>query len=241
MLWQYIKFKRLFHSNWQQNQLTSSSFCPCFLRLRGTALCWVCALVPPWTAVRWGHLSGWPATWSPGAPPNPLLTFTIETAWARTMARSTPLWVQSTVPPLSKVGVYYLYIIGVITVSGCSNGAVPLPATRKVSCHHKCDCSVFARFHKRTFFSLCSYLHLLPYFIKLQVQVAEEEVWGGTQWADDSHHRRHQLAEVSIISAASYFHITHSSHWQVMHSQFSQLNFLLTLSRNTKLFGSVSI
>lgn len=31
-----------------------------------------------------------------------------------------------------------------------------------------------------------------------QVQITKEEVWAGAQWADDSHHRRHQFSEVSL-------------------------------------------
>lgn len=63
-------------------------------RPRGTVPCWVCALAPLWTAGRWGHPSGWLGTWSPGAPPSLLPTFTSETAWPQIMARSTQLLVQ---------------------------------------------------------------------------------------------------------------------------------------------------
>lgn len=65
-------------------------------RLRGTALCSVCAPVLLWMEGRWGRLSEWLVIWSPGEQPNPSPTSTIEKAWQQRMSRSTLLWVQRT-------------------------------------------------------------------------------------------------------------------------------------------------
>lgn len=46
--------------------------------------------------------------------------------------------------------------------------------------------------------SSASQQHFITFTVlHLQVQISEEAVWGRTQWADDSHHRRHQLTKVS--------------------------------------------
>lgn len=48
---------------------------------------------PLWMGSRWGRLSAWRSTSSPGERPNRLLTSTIETAWPTRTARSTHTWV----------------------------------------------------------------------------------------------------------------------------------------------------
>lgn len=62
------------------------------LRLKGRVLNITTDPDTPWMERRWELQWGWPDTWSPGVPPNPLPTFTIETAWPMRMARSTLLW-----------------------------------------------------------------------------------------------------------------------------------------------------
>lgn len=46
----------------------------------------------------WERQSGWPAIWSPGEQPSPLLTCTTETAWLMRMGRSTLLCVIFSLP-----------------------------------------------------------------------------------------------------------------------------------------------
>lgn len=63
------------------------------LRQKKGVPCYPLVFAPVWMEPRWGRLSAWHSTLSPGEQLNHLLTSTIETAWPMRMARSTHMWV----------------------------------------------------------------------------------------------------------------------------------------------------